>query len=97
MNDNKWIPMTTRPMTDDEKEHFAEQLEYCDDAEIFNCPLPDDGQEVLITIYGETEIDTFLRDDVDGCYFENRDIGDVRAWMPFPEPYGEDGEADDER
>lgn len=83
----KWIPVTTRPMTEEEKERYKEQLEYVDDAVIFNCPLPDDGQEVLITVYGETELDTFYNDAIDGCYFENRDIEDVTAWMPLPEPY----------
>ena len=83
----KWIPVTTRPMTEEEKESHREQLEYVDDAMIFNCPLPDDGQEVLITVYGETELDTFYNDAIDGCYFENRDIEDVRAWMPLPKPY----------
>lgn len=83
----RWIPLTTRPMDDDEKEHYKEQLEYLDGARIFNCPLPDDGQEVLITIYGGTEIDTFIKDENDGCYFEGRDIEDVRAWMPLPDPY----------
>lgn len=82
-----WIPMTTRPMTEEEKDRYREQLEYVDDAVIFNCPLPDDGQEVLITVYGETELDTFYNDSVDGCYFENRDIDDVDAWMPKPKPY----------
>ena len=84
---SEWIPMTRRPMTEDEKEHYNEILEYYDDAEVFDCPLPEDGQEVLITVYGETEVDTFIRDEVDGCYFEYRDIDDVRAWMPLPVPY----------
>lgn len=83
----EWIPITTRPMTDEEREYHREQLEYVDDAVIFNCPLPDDGQEVLITVYGETELDTFYNDAIDGCYFENRDIEDVIAWMPLPKPY----------
>jgi len=88
----KWIPMTTRPMTEEEKDRYREQLEYVDDAVIFNCPLPDDGQEVLITVYGETELDTFYNDSVDGCYFENRDIDDVEAWMSKPKPYKADRE-----
>ena len=85
---DEWIPITTRPMTEEEKEYHGESLDYFDDAMIFNCLLPDDGQKVLISIYGEVEIDTFYNDDVDGCYFEDRDIEDVKAWMPLPEPYG---------
>ena len=58
--------------------------------------LPDDGEDVLITIYGETCIDSF------GCDFEydestgegryewfleNNDIEDVKAWRPLPKPW----------
>ena len=82
-----WIPLTKRPMTEDEREFYKNTLEYVDDMEIFNCPLPDDGEEVLITSYGGVEVDTFINDSVDGCYFENRDIDDVRAWMRLPQPY----------
>ena len=77
----QWIPITSRPMTEDEKPWHEDCY---DGAEILDCPLPDDGQEVLITVYGGVEVDTFIRDEVDGCYFENRDIGDVKAWMPLP-------------
>ena len=84
----QWIPIKTRPLTKEEKEHFAEQG-YSDDSICFmyDCPLPEDGQEVLIiTSLGEVRIDTFCRDD--GCYFEDYcDADDVFAWMPLPEPY----------
>lgn len=58
--------------------------------------LPDEGEEVLVTVYGQVEIDSF------GCDFicedygdegrlewfcENNDIEDVKAWMPKPAPY----------
>jgi len=82
---NKWIPLKTRPMTEEESTYYRDWAEY--DAKIFDCPLPDDGQEVLITVNGITWIDTFIRDDTDGCYFESYDIDDVDAWMPLPEPY----------
>ena len=81
VNSNGWIPITFRPMTEDEKPWHEDCY---DGAEILDCPLPDDGQEVLITVYGGVEVDTFIRDEVDECYFENRDIGDVKAWMPLP-------------
>ena len=86
-NPNKWIPITSRPMTEEEKEHYKTHPEYQDDCRIFNCKLPDDGQEVLISVYGGVEVDTFVQDANDGCYFEGRDIDDVDAWMPLPEPY----------
>ena len=58
--------------------------------------LPEEGEEVLVTVYGRVEIDSF------GCDFicedygeegqcawfcENNDIEDVKAWMPKPAPY----------
>lgn len=80
----KWIPVTKRPMTEDEKPWH----ESCyDEAEILDCPLPEDGEDVLITVNGRTWIDTFIRDDTDGCYFESYDIDEVKAWMPLPKPY----------
>lgn len=86
----KWIPIKTRPLTDKEKEEYAD-LGYSEDSMsfMFDCPLPEDGEEVLITTqYGEVRTDTFYRDD--GCYFETYcDEDDVKAWMPLPEPYKE--------
>ena len=87
-NKGEWVPITYRPMTDEEKEHYSVQVG-CDKEDLdtmLDCRLPDDGEEVLITVFGEVETDIFYRD-VDGCSFENRDIEDVRAWMPLPEPY----------
>ena len=91
-NANKWIPITSRPMTEEEKEHYKTHPEYQDDYRIFNCKLPDDGQEVLISVYGGVEVDTFVQDANDGCYFEGRDIYDVDAWMPLPLPYKQEVE-----
>lgn len=85
VNPNKWIPLKTRPMTDEESTFFRDWAEY--GAELFDCPLPDDGQEVLVSWGGNVCIDTFVRDDRDGCYFEGVDIGDVEAWQPLPKPY----------
>lgn len=82
-----WIPITYRSMTDEEKKHFSEYTGY--DVEDFDtmldCPLPEDGETVLITDrLGNVEVDTFN----EGCYFEcNCDIEDVIAWMPLPEAY----------
>ena len=84
-----WIKITERPMTEDEKAYYHEELEYVDDAKIYDCKLPDEGQEVLIsTKLGAVFIDTFFND-YDGCGFEGFEIEDVAAWMPLPEPYKE--------
>ena len=89
---SNWIPIKTRPTTEEEKEYYSEYTSYgCDF--IFDCPLPDDGQEVLVsTKYGNVTMDTFWRDDgSDGCYFKNYDADDITAWMPLPDLYVDDG------
>ena len=83
-----WIPIKTRPMTEKEKEEIGHEYDY-----MYDCPLPDDCQDVLITdCCGNVEIDTFCVY-YDGYYFEtNCDNGEVMAWMPLPEPYKADKE-----
>lgn len=88
----EWIPIKYRPMTDEEFEEyrngFGNPDEVPDGIRVFDCPMPSDGQEVLVTLKnGEVVIDTFYND---GCclYFEIWcDDGDVIAWQPLPEPY----------
>ena len=83
-----WIPVKTRPMTEEEKEYYSEYL-FEGNGLIYECPLPDDGQEVLITSkYGSVDKTTFYTDC--GNYFENyEDYDEVIAWQPLPEPYKE--------
>lgn len=89
---NKWIPIKTRPLTNKEKEEYAD-LGYSEDSidSMYDCPLPNDGEEVLITTrYDEVTTDTFYRDE--GCYFEIYcDKDDVKAWMSKPIPYKAEG------
>lgn len=90
---NGWIPVKLRPMTEDEKRILSEYL-FEGNGMIYECPLPDDGQEVLITTkYGSVEKTTYYTDC--GNYFENyEDYDEVIAWQPLPEPY-KDGEKND--
>lgn len=83
-----WIPVKTRPMTEEEKEYYSEYLSE-GNGMIYDCPLPDDGQEVLITSkYGSVDKTTFYTDC--GDYFEQyEDYDEVIAWQPLPEPYKE--------
>ena len=85
---NGWIPVKTRPMTEEEKEYYSEYL-FEGNGLIYECPLPDDGQEVLITSkYGNVDKTTFYTDC--GNYFENyEDYDEVIAWQPLPEPFKE--------
>ena len=88
VGNNGWIPAKTRPMTEEEKEYYTEYL-FEGNGLIYECPLPDDGQEVLITSnYGSVDKTTFYTDC--GNYFENyEDYNEVIAWQPLPQPYKE--------
>lgn len=83
-----WIPIKTRPMTEEEKEYYSEYL-FEGNGLIYECPLPEDGQEVLITSkYGSVDKTIFYTDC--GNYFENyEDYDEVIAWQPLPKPYKE--------
>lgn len=83
-----WIPIKTRPMTEEEKEYYSEYLSE-GNGMIYDCPLPDDGQEVLITSkYGSVDKTTFYTDC--GNYFEQyEDYDEVIAWQPLPKAYKE--------
>ena len=81
-----WIPIKTRPMTEEEKEYYSEYL-FEGNGLIYECPLPEDGQEVLVTSkYGSVDKTTFYTDC--GNYFENyEDYDEVIAWQPLPQPF----------
>ena len=89
-----WHPIKTRLLTDEEKAKLRENPNVDDDIieEKFDCALPEDGQQVLITTkaWNQLAITTFHYD-VDGCYFEDwEDTDEVAAWMPLPKPFGGD-------
>lgn len=91
----EWIPVTYRPMTKEEEEEVCEKwgVKELEDWEkrAFTCPLPEEGQEILIsTCWGVSE-DVCTWDD--GCIgLEDRgDWDGVDAWMPKPEPYKKEG------
>ena len=80
---NRCVPVKVRPLTDEEKKLY-EEYEF-----MYDCKLPDDEQQVLITTkHGNVEVTTFCNDI--GCYFEQyEDADDIVAWMPLPKPYKE--------
>lgn len=81
LENSSWIPVKTRELTDEETE------ENPDITFMWDCPLPDDAQDVLITTrWGDVQLCTFCVDDK-GLYFDDMDFDDVLAWMPLPEPY----------
>lgn len=81
-----WIPFTRRPMTEEE------QKDYPNCTFMFDCVLPDDGDEILVSNGRFVWMDVFCND-IDGCYLDGGDdIDEDMAWMPLPKPYREDGE-----
>lgn len=83
----RWIPFTRRPMTEEE------QKDYPNCTFMFDCVLPDDGDEILVSSRRFVWMDVFCND-IDGCYLDSGDdIDEDMAWMPLPKPYREDGEA----
>lgn len=91
--DSQWIPIKMRPGTDEEYEEFSKygdcpREDFC----VFECFLPDDNQEVLITTrWGDVCTDTWHKE-IDCSWFEDHeDIDDVIAWMPKPEEYKKGG------
>lgn len=89
--ESRWIPIVTRPLTEEERKDYGVEIEF-----IYDCVLPEDGQDVLVTTpYGVRQT-TFYTDY--GCYFENyEDEGDVIAWCELPQPYKADKEENNER
>lgn len=76
-----WIPFTRRPMTEEE------QKDYPNCTFMFDCVLPDDGDEILVSNGRFVWMDVFCND-IDGCYLDSGDdIDEDMAWMPLPEPY----------
>ena len=81
LSEDKWIPFTRRPMTKEEQE------DYPNCTFIFDCVLPDDGDEILVSNGRFVWMDAFCND-IDGCYLDGGDdIDEDMAWMPLPKPY----------
>lgn len=79
---SEWIEITYHIPTDEECETYGDEFSY-----IYDCELPNNGDEVLITTkYGHVTVATFYNDY--GAYFEGwEDDDEVVAWMPLPEPF----------
>ena len=87
--ERKWIPVKYRPMDEEEREYWLEQFGYdveYDEDIMFDCPMPDDGQEILVSYKSWVSQDRCEIDDGYGLE-GNGDWEGVTAWMPLPEPY----------
>ena len=93
----EWIPVTYRPMTEEEEKEFCVKWDIKEgsledwEKRVFTCPLPEDGQEILISTHWVVSEDVCTWDD-DCVGLEYRgDWDGVDAWMPKPEPYKKGG------
>lgn len=79
---SEWIEIKYHKATEEDKQRYGDECDI-----VWDCPLPDDMQRVLITDkFGDVYIAEFCIDE--GSYFEcYEDEGDVVAWMPLPEPF----------
>lgn len=89
----QWIPIKMRPMDAEEREYWKSHFDYelvDEDAVMFDCKMPDDGQEILVSYRKWICMDKCEIDG--GCYGleGNGDWDGVVAWMPLPEPYEEE-------
>ena len=94
----EWIPVKYRPMTAEERKRFEEEYIYGyeledDEALMFDCEMPEDGQEILVSCrYGRVDEDICQYDGEFYGLEGNDDWDGIIAWMPLPEPYREEKE-----
>ena len=85
----EWIPITYRPMDEEEYEEFRKEIGELpiEERKVFSCQMPEDDQEILIcTLWGGVSQD---RCEINGYGYGLETQGDwdgVIAWMPLPEP-----------
>ena len=82
----QWIPVEYHQITEEERQendYPADWVYYIDS------PMPEEGQEILITTNtGYVEKCTCLNDGESWYTDDDYDwCGEIKAWMPLPEPY----------
>lgn len=86
-----WISIKWHDCTDEDREKYGFSKEIvC----VFDCEMPDDEQEILVTTsHGYIEKDVNYIDD--GFHLDSGWdwIEDIKAWMPLPKMY-EEGESE---
>ena len=93
LEQTRWIPVKWHIKTEVE-----EYEQYPEGTVMLDCPMPTEGEDVLITIKGKSgqvwvEKDIALKDE-DGWYTDGgyEWVDDIIAWMPLPQPYNAESE-----
>lgn len=80
----EWHKITTRPLTNQEKEWYEEMEEDMPEY-VFDCEMPEDGEEILIATEGYVDKDICCNDWDYGIGLEGRgDWDGVLAWAEMP-------------
>ena len=93
----KWIPVKTRPMTEDEREYWSEHYGYDIEYEysvMFDCKMPKDKQAIWVQSKCGYVFEDICENDDGMIGLEgNGDWDDIVAWMPkyIPEPWRGEG------
>lgn len=81
-----WHKVKTRPLTKEEKRECIEQFGY-EFSYMFDCEMPDDGDEILIVT--KSGVDTDVCGIEEGYYLEGyNDWENVIAWAEMPKYKG---------
>lgn len=82
----KWIPVKWHVILDAEREEegIPDDIVY-----YLDCPMPEDGEEIIVTDGKRVWTDENCIDIVGHCLESGNDWKDIKAWMPLPEPYKE--------
>lgn len=76
-----WHEVITRPPTEEENEEFK-RIYGEDLAFVFDSPMPEDGQEILVkTVYGVDKDICYIDG---GTYLEGKEWDDALAWAEMP-------------
>lgn len=79
----EWHKVSTRPLTQEEKDYYEDIG--IEAEEIFNCEMPDDGQEILVATSWGVDKDICCSDPDYGIGLEGRGEWDgVLAWAEIP-------------
>lgn len=91
--EQRWIPIKTRPMADEERDYWSDQYGYDVEDEyavMFDCEMPKDKQAIWVqSKCGYVFEDVCENDDGMIGLEGNGDWDDIVAWMPkyIPEPW----------